>query len=381
MRGAGARAGALGRGRRARRRATRSSSARPIGSAPTRSPSAHTRDDQAETFLLRLLRGAGTRGLAGILPRAGRVVRPLLDVSRADLRQYAAAHGSCVPRGRRATPTSTIPRNRVRHELLPYLEHEFSPGDRGRARARGGARARGRGLSAAGSNRSGRVRIVLSRCRTSTTSKLTPRRSRRCPPRSASRVAQTGAEAPAPARFIGFDHVERLLRFARDGAAGLGAEPAGAAGRAPGRPDRAAAPEPRAREVGRRRTLSRFRCLFQVRSRSTRPGWAISAEPLPQPAGRRRRVPDRRAGREVAVAAGALEPAAGGAQPAAGRPVPAARARRARQEAAGLPGRSEDSRAKRGIPCRSWSTATTESCGSSGSRWRRIFASRTPHKA
>src|SRR5512141_854929 len=43
----------------------------------------HTRDDQAETFLLRLLRGSGLRGLAGILPRSGRVVRPLLDVSRA----------------------------------------------------------------------------------------------------------------------------------------------------------------------------------------------------------------------------------------------------------------------------------------------------------
>src|SRR5262245_39606533 len=39
---------------------------------------AHTRDDQAETFLLRLLRGAGPRGLAGIYPRHGTIVRPLL---------------------------------------------------------------------------------------------------------------------------------------------------------------------------------------------------------------------------------------------------------------------------------------------------------------
>ncbi|MGH9310925.1 MAG: tRNA lysidine(34) synthetase TilS, partial [Vicinamibacterales bacterium] len=46
----------------------------------------HTLDDQAETFLLRLIRGAGARGLAGIRPRAGRIVRPLIEISRADVR-------------------------------------------------------------------------------------------------------------------------------------------------------------------------------------------------------------------------------------------------------------------------------------------------------
>ncbi len=87
----------------------------------------HTRDDQAETFLLRLLRGSGSRGLAGILPRSGRVVRPLLDVSRAVLRQYARDRGLTF----RTDPSNddvSIPRNRVRHELLPYLAREFSPG-------------------------------------------------------------------------------------------------------------------------------------------------------------------------------------------------------------------------------------------------------------
>src|SRR5262245_55755922 len=54
---------------------------------------AQTRDDQAETFLLRLMRGSGSRGLAGILPRAGRVIRPLLDVGRDDLRRYLEANG------------------------------------------------------------------------------------------------------------------------------------------------------------------------------------------------------------------------------------------------------------------------------------------------
>ena len=54
---------------------------------------AHTKDDQAETFLLRLLRGAGTRGLGGIRPRAGRIVRPLLDLERGELRGYLTARG------------------------------------------------------------------------------------------------------------------------------------------------------------------------------------------------------------------------------------------------------------------------------------------------
>ena len=47
----------------------------------------HTRDDQAETFLLKLIRGAGLAGLGGIYPQRGVVIRPLLDVSRADLRE------------------------------------------------------------------------------------------------------------------------------------------------------------------------------------------------------------------------------------------------------------------------------------------------------
>ena len=51
----------------------------------------HTRDDQAETYLLRLLRGAGPRGLGGIRPRVGNVVRPLIDATRADVIDTCAA--------------------------------------------------------------------------------------------------------------------------------------------------------------------------------------------------------------------------------------------------------------------------------------------------
>ena len=113
----------------AARRGTRFSRRPQIACRPTSIAIAHTRDDQAETFLLRLMRGSGTRGLGGIRPRGGRVVRPLLDVARADLRRYARGsiglHSARMPR----THDVTIPRNRVRHELLPLSRsHEFSPG-------------------------------------------------------------------------------------------------------------------------------------------------------------------------------------------------------------------------------------------------------------
>ena len=86
----------------------------------------HHRDDQAETLLMRLIRGAGPDGLAGIRPRAGCVVRPLLHVSGAELRAWLAERGQAF----REDETNRDPafmRNRVRHELIPFLEARFSP--------------------------------------------------------------------------------------------------------------------------------------------------------------------------------------------------------------------------------------------------------------
>src|SRR6185369_5420858 len=86
----------------------------------------HTRDDQAETFLLRLLRGAGPRGLASMHPRRGPVVRPLLSCRRHELRAFLAErHASYVDDESNADVS--IPRNRVRVELLPLLEARFNP--------------------------------------------------------------------------------------------------------------------------------------------------------------------------------------------------------------------------------------------------------------
>mgnify|MGYP001195921809 FL=1 len=85
----------------------------------------HHRDDQAETVLLRLLRGTGTAGLAGMYLPAGAYVRPLLDFDRADLQAFLNARGI----GWREDATNNdlrLTRNRIRHELLPLLQ-TFNP--------------------------------------------------------------------------------------------------------------------------------------------------------------------------------------------------------------------------------------------------------------
>lgn len=87
---------------------------------------AHTRDDQAETVLLRLLRGSGRRGLGAMRERTRGLWRPLLAVSRADVVAHLAAAGIEW----REDPSNRdlrFARNRVRHELLPYLEQHFNP--------------------------------------------------------------------------------------------------------------------------------------------------------------------------------------------------------------------------------------------------------------
>jgi tRNA(Ile)-lysidine synthase len=87
---------------------------------------AHTRDDQAETFLMRLLRGSGSVGLAAMRASSGDVIRPLLAVSRHEVLRHLAARG--LPhREDESNRDLRYTRNRVRHELIPYLEHAFNP--------------------------------------------------------------------------------------------------------------------------------------------------------------------------------------------------------------------------------------------------------------
>jgi len=82
---------------------------------------AHNADDNAETLLLHLIRGSGLQGLTGIPPRRGRIVRPLLTTTRAEINAYAHAHA--IPYGEDSTNADdSYSRNRLRHQVTPVLE-------------------------------------------------------------------------------------------------------------------------------------------------------------------------------------------------------------------------------------------------------------------
>ena len=95
---------------------------------------AHTRDDQAETVILRLVRGAGTNGLAAMTPRRDHVIRPLLDITRSELQEFLRAIDE--PWREDATNLDrAIPRNRIRHEVMPELRAINAQADAALARA------------------------------------------------------------------------------------------------------------------------------------------------------------------------------------------------------------------------------------------------------
>ena len=81
---------------------------------------AHTADDHAETLLLQLARGTGLRGLGGIAPVSGRLLRPMLDITRADVEAWLSEHE--IPHVEDDTNTSPrYARNRIRMDAMPAL--------------------------------------------------------------------------------------------------------------------------------------------------------------------------------------------------------------------------------------------------------------------
>src|SRR5580704_10504901 len=88
----------------------------------------HHRDDQAETVLMRLMRGAGAAGMAAMAERGpAKIIRPMLSLSRAEIREYLDARA--IPFVEDSSNSSRdILRNRIRSELLPMLERDYAPG-------------------------------------------------------------------------------------------------------------------------------------------------------------------------------------------------------------------------------------------------------------
>jgi tRNA(Ile)-lysidine synthase len=86
----------------------------------------HQADDQAETFLMRLLRGAGGTGLSGIPPKRGKIIRPLLETGREEIEKFLKEKG----RSYRIDSSNLLPnyfRNKIRLSLLPLIKNKFNP--------------------------------------------------------------------------------------------------------------------------------------------------------------------------------------------------------------------------------------------------------------
>ena len=172
----------------------------------------HTRDDQAETFLLRLLRGAGASGLSGIRPRRGRVVRPLLDIRRNELlaelagRRQAVPHGLDQPGRERAAELGPPPPPADAGAPVERRHRRGAGQRRHRPERRSGAARRSHAGNGEPPDREGQRRRHQPGG---------PPASRRSHPALARRVVRQALDRLEPSRFRGFDHVEQVLAVAR----------------------------------------------------------------------------------------------------------------------------------------------------------------------
>ena len=257
----------------------------------------HTEDDQAETFLLRLIRGAGPRGLAGIRPKSGRVIRPLIELSRDDLRAYASRR-RLVFRVDETNTDVTIARNRVRHQLLPVLR-EFSPNVAGvLAREADIAREDEDFLSRAAIDSASKIVLVSKRGIEVDIDGLCGLH-----PAVASRVVREALSRAAPDRFFARDHIRAVLALAGSRAGGAAVDlPGLAARRARGRviiTDGHTPAKP---------FSNSFRVPLSIPGEVALPGWTVSAQPAGPSAGRGGPMSAADFGpAAVAVAAGALK--------------------------------------------------------------------------
>jgi tRNA(Ile)-lysidine synthase len=176
----------------------------------------HTQDDQAETFLLKLIRGAGLTGLGGIYPRRGNIVRPLIDVSRTELRRYLESRGQpWVDDETNANLEN--PRNRIRHQVLPGLDLAGGTSSNPAiARAAAIVREDGQWLDELGRRRFDALVVRGEAGLEIDVSALAAE-----PPPLRRRVVLAALRLAVPNREIGSDHVEAALEVAAGESAGV----------------------------------------------------------------------------------------------------------------------------------------------------------------
>ena len=170
----------------------------------------HTRDDQAETVLLNLLRGAGTGGLGGMPARRGSIVRPLLDCTHRELVDWLAESG--IPfREDETNRDRRFLRNRVRHEILPALTAVVPSASDAIARAAEITRVDAEFLDELAASELARI-------------SATPREGlwaldaaalAAMPAALGRRVARRALGAVEGGEFVGFEHTQRVLDLAR----------------------------------------------------------------------------------------------------------------------------------------------------------------------
>jgi tRNA(Ile)-lysidine synthase len=176
----------------------------------TRVAVGHTLDDQAETVLLKLMRGAGPTGLGGVYPSKGIVVRPLIEASRDDLRAWLASLGQAWMDDETNADLSN-PRNRVRHRVLPELDAAYGGSTRGAiARSAELARDDGQWLDELAAGRYRELVTVRQDCLQMDVAALLAE-----PAALQRRVLLHAMRGRAGGREVGLDHVELALQVLR----------------------------------------------------------------------------------------------------------------------------------------------------------------------
>jgi tRNA(Ile)-lysidine synthase len=175
----------------------------------------HTRDDQAETVLMNLLRGAGTTGLGGMPASRGTIVRPLIDCTHEELVGWLSAAGIAFREDESNLDRRHL-RNRVRHELIPVLTNVSPTARDALARAAELARADSDYLDIL----AGEALSVIGRELGTGQWALDARGLAAMPNALGRRVARLALARGAGGRFVGLAQAERLLAVARGTLAG-----------------------------------------------------------------------------------------------------------------------------------------------------------------